>query len=73
MTLYENAGIGEVQNLEVFCNFVLARATLCGDWRGRGAKTRDCFAILFSLARPSAGIGVVKVQKLEFFLRLLFC
>ena len=37
-----SAGIGvvEVQKLKVFCDFVLARATLCGDRRGRGAKTR---------------------------------
>ena len=63
MTHYENrpsAGIGviEVQKLVVFWGFVLARGTLCGDRRGRGAKTR-VFAILFWLARPSAGIGVV--------------
>ena len=88
-----SAGIGvvEVQELEVLCDFVLARATLCGDRRGRGAKTRGflrfclgpcdplrgsawsrCknsrfFAILFWLARPSAGIGVVEVQKLVVF------
>ena len=30
----------EVQKLEVFCDFCPARATLCGDRRGRGAKTR---------------------------------
>ena len=37
-----SAGIGvvEVQKLEVFCDFCGARATLCGDRRGRGAKTR---------------------------------
>ena len=70
-----------------FCDFQHARATLCGDRRGRGAKThgflrflkfpRDplrgsawsrCknsrfFAISAVLARPSAGIGVVEVQK----------
>ena len=35
-----SAGIGvvEVKKLEVFCNFCGARATLCGDRRGRGAK-----------------------------------
>ena len=71
-TLYENrpsAGIGvvEVQELEVCCDFVLARATLCGDRRGRGAKTRGFFAMLIWLVRPSAKIGVVEVQKLEEF------
>ena len=91
-TLHENrpsAGIGvvEVQKPMVFCDFIPARATLCGDRRGRGANThgflrfltcsRDplrgsawsrCknpwfFAISNLLARPSAGIGVVEVQK----------
>ena len=96
-TLHENrpsAGIGvvEVQKPMVFCDFCGARATLCGDRRGRGAKThgfflrcptclRDplrgsawsrCkiswfFAISAVLAQPSAGIGVVEVQKLEVF------
>ena len=124
-TLHENrpsAGIGvvEVQKPMVFCDFCGARATLCGDRRGRGAKThgflrfptcprdplrgsawsrcknswflrflkfpRDplrgsarCknswfFAISKVLARPSAGIGVVEVQKpMGFFLRFLRC
>ena len=81
----------------VFCDFYSSRATLCGDRRGRGAKTRGflrfltcshdplrgsawsrCknsrfFAISNMLARPSAGIGVVEVQKLEVFLRFLTC
>ena len=84
-----SAGIGvvEVQKLEDFCDFCGARATLCGDRRGRGAQTRGflrflkfprdplresawlrCknpwfFAMFNLLARPSAGIGVVEVQK----------
>ena len=93
-TLHENrpsAGIGvvEVQKQMVFfCDFCRARATLCGDRRGRGAKTHDLFlrflrcsrdhlrgsawsrcknpwffAISKVPARPSAGIGVVEVQK----------
>ena len=33
----------EVQKLEVFCDFVWARATLWGVWGGRGAKTRVVF------------------------------
>ena len=76
------------KNSRLFCDFVLARATLCGDRRGRGARTRGflrfclgprdplrgsawsrCknsrfFTISAALARPSAGIGVVEVQKL---------
>ena len=77
-TLHENrpsAGIGvvAVQKLEVFFAFFCgARATLCGDRRGRGAKTQGFFAIFNMPARPSARIGVVEVQKLEvFFLRFL--
>ena len=95
-TLHENrpsAGIGvvEVQKPMFFCDFCGARATLCGDRRGRGAKahgflrflkfSRDplrgsawsrCknswfFAISAVLAQPSAGIGVVEVQKLKVF------
>ena len=60
-----SAGIGvvEVQKPMVFCDFCGARATLCGDRRGRGAKTNGFFAISNLLARPSAGIGVVEVQK----------
>ena len=68
-TLHENrpsAGIGVVEVQEpmvFFCDFCGARATLCGDRRGRGAKTHGFFAISNMPARPSAGIGVVEVQK----------
>ena len=57
-----SAGIGvvEVQKPMVFCDFQHARATLCGDRRGRGARF---FAISAVPAQPSAGIGVVEVQK----------
>ena len=43
-----SAGIGvvEVQKLEVFCEFCGARATLCGDGRGRGAKTHGFLRFL---------------------------
>ena len=81
----------------VFWDFCGARATPCGDRRGRGAKihgflrflscSRDplrgsawsrCknsrfFAMFNLLARPSAGIGVVEVQKPMVFLRFLRC
>ena len=62
----------EVQN-PWFLRFLHARATLCGDRRGRGAKTHVFFAILNMLARPSAGIGVVEVQKPMVFWRFLRC
>ena len=59
-TLHENrpsAGIGvvEVQKLEVFCDFCGARATLCGDRRGRGAKTRGFLRFLRRSRNPLRG------------------
>ena len=52
-------------------NLLCENATLNVDRRGRGAKTRGF--LLFDLrARPSAGIGVVEVQKLEVFCDLCF-
>ena len=41
--------------------------TLCGDWRGRCPKSCGLFTISDLPARPSAGIGVVDVQKLRTF------
>ena len=64
-------GVVEVQKLLTFVRFQLARATLCGDWRGRCAKAVDLFAFSCVRARPSAGIGVVEVQKLWTFCVLL--
>ena len=60
-----SAGIGvvEVQKLEVFCDVQPARATLCGDRRGRGAKTHG----FCDFCSARAGIGAVEVQKLEVF------
>ena len=59
-TLHENrpsAGIGvvEVQKLEFFCDFCGARATLCGDRRGRGAKTRGFLRFLRCSRDPLRG------------------
>ena len=54
-----------------FCDSCVTHANLCGDRHGRCAKT-VFFAILAAHARPSAGIGVVEMQKLRAcFLRLL--
>ena len=68
-----SAGIGvvEVQKLEVFCDFCGARATLCGDRRGRGAKTRGFLRLLlFELVlgsclvvrAPAPGTGGSRVR-----------
>ena len=70
-TLYENrpsAGIGvvEMQRLEVFCDFVWARAILCGDRRGRGAKTRGFLRFCLGPRDPWS-----RCKNSSFFLR--FC
>ena len=68
-----SAGIGvvEVQKPMVFCDFCGARATLCGDRRGRGAKTRGCLRLLlFELVlgsclvvrAPAPGTGGSRVR-----------
>ena len=49
----------------------IGNATLCGDRRGRGAKTQGFFAFLRCPDEPSAGIGVVEVQKLKVFFAFL--
>ena len=62
----------EVQRLRTFYDFCGARATLCGDSRGRGSKTEDFFTISAGRARPrgdSRGRG----SKTEDFLRFLRC
>ena len=57
----------EVQNLEVVLRFLrCSRDPLRGSAWSR-CKNSRCFAISAVLARPSAGIGVVEVQKLEVF------
>ena len=65
-----SAGIGvvEVQQLEVFCDFCLpARPSQCGDWRGRGAKTRF-FAILAVCGRnPLRGSVWSRYKNSRFF------
>ena len=71
-TLYENrpsAGIGVVegQNLVVFCDFVLARATLCGDWRGRGAKPRGFLRFCFGPRDALRGSAWSRCKNSRFF------
>ena len=63
-----SAGIGvvEVQKLEVFCDSCGACATLCGDRRGRGAKTADllrfCGARMNPLRRSCVSSGAVRIR-----------
>ena len=54
-----SAGIGvvEVQKLEVFRLLVGARATLCGDRRGRGAKTQGFLRFCGARMNPLRGSG----------------
>ena len=63
-----SAGIGvvEVQKLEVFCDFRGARATLCGDRRGRGAKTLVFLRFLRCPRNPLRGLAWSRC-KLEVF------
>ena len=64
-----SAGIGvvEVQKLEVFYDFVLARATLCGDRRGRGAKTRGFLRFCFGPRDPLRGSAWSRCKNSRFF------
>ena len=68
-----SAGIGvvEVQKPMVFCDFCSARATLCGNRRGRGAKTQGFLRLLlFELVfgsclvvrAPAPGTGGSRVR-----------
>ena len=68
-----SAGIGvvEVEKPMVFCDFCGARATFCGDRRGRGAKTRGFLRLLlFELVlgsclmvrAPAPGTGGSRVR-----------
>ena len=65
-----SAGIGvvEVQKPMVFCDFCGARATLCGDRRGRGAKTRGFLRLLLfelvlgGVRAPAPGTGGSRVR-----------
>ena len=60
-----------MQKLKVFCDFCGARATLCGNWRGRGAKTQGFLQfLLFELVlgsclvvrAPAPGTGGSRVR-----------
>ena len=70
-----SAGIGvvEVQKLEVFCDFCGARATLCGDRRGRGAKTRGFFCDFCGARATLCGDRRGRGAKTRGFLRFLRC
>ena len=60
----------EVQKLEVFCDFCGARATLCGDRRGRGAKTHVFFCDFCGARATLCGDRRGRGAKTRGFLRL---
>ena len=60
-------GVVEVQN---FCDFALARATLCEDRRGRGAKTRGFLRFCFGSRDPLRGSAWSRCKN-SFFLVIL--
>ena len=64
-----SAGIGvvEVQKPMVFCDFCGARATLCGDLRGRGAKTRGFLRCLTCARDPLRGSARPRCKTHGFF------
>ena len=55
-------GLVDLRKLVVFCDFQIARATLCGVWAGRPSKTRGFFAIFKSpgAGRPSKTRGFLR-------------
>ena len=57
----------EVQKLEVFCDFCPARATLCGNRRGRGAKTRGFLRFLPCLRNSLRGSAWSRCKNSRFF------
>ena len=64
-----SAGIGvvEVQKPMVFCDFCGARATLCGDQRGRGAKTHGFLRFLSCSRDPLRGSAWSRCKNSRFF------
>ena len=59
-------GLVDLRKLVVFCNFQIARATLCGLWAG-ALENSWFFAIFKSLTQPSADFGLVDLRKLVVF------
>ena len=68
-----SAGIGvvEVQKPMVFCDFQHARATLCGDRRGRGAKTYVFLRFLRCSRDPLRGSARSRCKNPWFFATLV--
>ena len=67
---FAGVGVVEVQKFEAFCDFCGACATLCGNRRGRGVKTRSLFTTFiielvlgYCLVRaPAPGTGGSRVR-----------
>ena len=60
-------------DVKTFYDFTSARATLCGDPRGRCSKTEKLFTISAVRGRLSAEIRVVDVKQTEDILGVLIC
>ena len=62
-------GLVDLRKLVVFCDFQIARATLCGLWAGRPSKTRGFFCD-FQIARATlCGVWAGRPSKTRGFLR----
>ena len=54
-------GLVDLRKLVVFCDFQIARATLCGLWAGRPSKTRATLCGLWA-GRPSKTHGFLRLS-----------
>ena len=61
-------GLGDLRKLVVFCDFQIARATLCGLWAGRPSKTRGFLRFQFARA-TLCGVWAGRPSKTRGFLR----
>ena len=67
MRLFTEIDVVEVQKPMVFCDFYPARATLCGDRRGRGAKTHGFLRFLTCSRDPLRGLAWSRCKNPWFF------
>ena len=60
-------GLVDLRKLVVFCDFQIARATLCGLWAGRPSKTRGFLRFSNRPRDPLRTLGWSTVENLWFF------